>query len=350
MKPMAGALFCAISLITSPVPARADCGSPPASWGTDWSAYESWCRGCCGTFVRSGTQFRCEPGRDWGCRASGAAKGGGYVPVVPNTMQGAVLQGIQTGIQQGLQRAAESRRRAEAEAAAAAARQRVAEAEAEASREVSNATLERGTKETTSEIERRRKAKSEKAKTEEAARAKAAAAAMRGMPPKPAAERPPAVKPAPALSPKDLSRPARAKPAPETAALACLTAASYADLEALGPAGSALARDLRAELADALADMRARPASGAAGAVTSVSVGRDQAVAGPGGESQVVVSVLLTRDETTGELRLSTLSSIRGPGASEASRQSLAILDRSGRSVASEGPQEAEACLERLAR
>ncbi|TBR24685.1 hypothetical protein EPO15_03585 [bacterium] len=334
----------------SAAPADADCNSPPASWGTDWGAYESWCRGCCGTFVRSGTQSRCDPGSNWGCRGSGAAPGGGYAPAVPNTMQGAVLQGIQTGLRQGMQRAAEQRRRAEAEAAASEARRQAAEAEADAERREANSSLERGVKETTAQLEERRKAAAGKAKAEAAARARAAAAAMKGLPQRPAAGRPPAVKPAPALAPKDLSRTGRAKPAPEDAALSCLTAGAYADIEALGPGGAALARDLRAELADTLAELRAKPPNGVKDAVTSVSVGRDQAVAGPGGESQVVVAVLVTRDEATGELRLSALASVRAPGAPEAARQALAVLDRTGRPAASEGPPDVEACLARLAR
>ena len=151
------------------------------------------------------------------------------------------------------------------------------------------------------------------------------------------------------LKPKDLSRRARARPA-DALALDCAMAAVYARFKTLGPRGAELARGLRREVEAVLADLRAKPPSGAACAATSVSVGRDDAGAGASGEIQIVASVLFTRDEASGELRLSVQHSVSGPAAPERSGQVIVSLDRSGRLLEFEGPPEAEACLERLAR
>lgn len=311
--------------------AAADCSSPPATWGKDWSAYESWCRGCCGTFVRSGTQSRCDPGPNWGCRGAGGSAGTVGTPAppaVPKTMEGAVLQGVQSGIQKGLQDARERRRRQQAE------NDRQLQRTLEES-----AAIEADALETAAELERLRKADAEKARASSERKARSKAESMRGL-----------GRPSAPLAPKDLARPGRPKTSPSAAALDCLTAAALGGAEALGPAGKDLARGLRSELAGVLAGLRARPPSGTAGAVTTVSVGRDQAVAGPDGESQVVVSVLVTRDESSGELRLSVLSSVSGPSGPGQETQGLAVLDRAGRPSAYEGPPDAEACLGRLAR
>lgn len=309
----------------TPTPAQASsCASPPASWGSDWSAYAGWCRGCCGTFVRSGTQSRCDPGPNWGCRAAGAPAA--VVPAVPATMEGAVLKGVQSGIQQGLQNAAQQRQRQAAENARQL--QRMLD---------DRAALEADELERASELERRRKAADDADRREEAVKTKATVEGMRGL------------GKSAGLKPKDLSRRTRAKPA-DALALDCAMASVYSRFQALGPRGAELARGLKGEVEAVLADLRAKPPSGAAGAATSVSVGRDSADARAGGETQLVASVLFTRDEATGELRLSVQHSVSGAGAAETAGQTLVSLDRAGRLLEFEGTPEAEACLRRLAR
>jgi hypothetical protein len=241
-------------------------------------------------------------------------------------MEGAVLKGVQSGIQQGLQNAAQQRQRQAAENARQL--QRMLD---------DRAALEADALETASEVERRKKAADDAARRDEAVKTKTTVERMRGL------------GKASDLKPKDLSRRARAKPA-DAKVLDCAMAAVYARFQELGPRGAELARGLRSEVEAVLADLRAKPPSGAAGAATSVSVGRDGADAGVGGEAQLVASVLFTRDEASGELRLSVQHSVSAPGAPERAGQVLVSLDRSGRLLEFEGTPEAEACLGRLAR
>ncbi len=134
------------------------------------------------------------------------------------------------------------------------------------------------------------------------------------------------------------------------AALDCATAEAFADAEALGPAGRDLIRGLRAELAGVLAGLRDKPPSGKAGAVTSISVSRDSASEGAAGGTQLIIAVLITRDEATGEVRLDVQSSIRPPGGPERASQNLVAVGRDGRIRDHSASPSATDCLDGLAK
>ncbi|MDE2293051.1 MAG: hypothetical protein KGL53_13300, partial [Elusimicrobia bacterium] len=151
----------AFLLLLAAAPARADCSSPPASWGSDWSAYQGWCESCCGVFHRAGTQSRCDPGPNWGCRGTSSGSGAGAgLGTAPTTLQGAVLQGIQSGIQQGLQNAARQRQLQEQRAAEERARRQAEEARAEEVMRQANEAAERGARANAASLEDRRRAAS----------------------------------------------------------------------------------------------------------------------------------------------------------------------------------------------
>ena len=177
----------AVSLLLSGSPVFADCNGAPPSWGTDWSAYQSWCTSCCGTFHANGTQSSCDPGSNWGCGGGAGAAAPGISAPAPAVggIQGAVLQGISNGIQQGLRNAAEQRRQADAAAAAAAAeRQRQQQAENDRAAQTmmqSNAVNEQEALNNAKRLEDADKSAAEKAKKAEADRVRCLASKMHGL-------------------------------------------------------------------------------------------------------------------------------------------------------------------------
>jgi hypothetical protein len=87
----------------------AGCGPPPNNgWGSGYPAYAAWCIQCGGRPYND---------RGVGCDMSNASTGGSgsYTAPPAGGMRGAVLQGIQRGLQQGQQNAIEQQRRQQQE-------------------------------------------------------------------------------------------------------------------------------------------------------------------------------------------------------------------------------------------
>lgn len=100
-----------------------DCSRPPESWGgKNYANYSSWCRACGGT-PYSNNGVGCNPGPNWGGKASG---GGGAVGGGLSSQQQFMLQGAQTMIGIFQQMEAENEARRQQEAALAAERARIA--------------------------------------------------------------------------------------------------------------------------------------------------------------------------------------------------------------------------------
>ncbi len=84
-----------------------ECGAAPNDgWGSNYSSYASWCTGCGGRpYNDNGV----------GCDMSGAPSGSSYTAPAVGGVQGAILQGIQNGIQQAQQDAALQKQRQQIE-------------------------------------------------------------------------------------------------------------------------------------------------------------------------------------------------------------------------------------------
>lgn len=139
--------------------------------------------------------------------------------------------------------------------------------------------------------------------------------------------------------------PADAADERRTKVLGCAIAEAARDAAAAGPEGQALAAEVKADIRQVLAELKARPPSGRDGDTKVFTTGKDYVVKGPAGEGQTVVRVTVVRDEKSGDLSVDVMSSVGGDGRPEAASQNIIALDPEGNVKSKETSAAAEACL-----
>ncbi|MFA6091621.1 MAG: hypothetical protein WCU88_00035 [Elusimicrobiota bacterium] len=130
-------------------------------------------------------------------------------------------------------------------------------------------------------------------------------------------------------------------------ALDCAVSEVYGQAEGMGEEGRGLARQLRQDLRAILADLRAQPPSGTQDAHKIFSSGRDYIAKDKERQEQLIVKVLVQRDEKTGELHIDVQSSALRGAHPEQTAQNLIYLDAKGTVIRKEVSPAAEACLSR---